>query len=198
MANRTDRVMPPRIVSSFFNAIIIELGNYSLNTLFKDAQMRRFLSGTPKTYARFQIRSSEFAELQHAVREYYGTGSRGILTRIGYATWENLEECMGWQRKLTNVMMGENRAIQRNLAYLASQLRGKNGNVSVHQLDPDTFFVDRTSDTTFQQESNTPICWVTIGMLQGAVSSITSQVAEIQEVSCRAMGDDSCRFQIIR
>jgi len=70
------------------------------------------------------------------------------------------------------------------------------GSTSVHLLDIDLLLVDRGSAATQGQSHDEPICYVTLGLIQGALFWATGIEVNVTEMNCRAMGAPACEFKI--
>jgi predicted hydrocarbon binding protein len=85
---------------------------------------------------------------------------------------------------------------RRSLELLANTLREGGGEASVHTLDMDLLLVDHSAATTLNQTSTEPICFVTLGLIQGALFWVTGQETDMEEIACKAVGAPACEFKI--
>ena len=83
------------------------------------------------------------------------------------------------------------------LDVLAKILSVPAGDMTVHILDLDWLFVDRTSPTALGYHDVAPICFVTQGLIRECLFWATGREFDIEEISCRAMGEKECKFKII-
>lgn len=197
-SQRLDRRLTARYFQGFMQAIKDEIGAYSLRMMLINAGLESNVSEGYLPEGQ-EVLSSELAALHQAIREYYGTGARGSLNRIGRGVWKWLITETTFDQKINLSMMRIlSRASRRmkSLEYLAAQMNMSDGQVSVHLLDTDLIFVDQTSDTTYDQSSDEPICWATTGMIQAALRWASGEEYGVDEISCRAMGDEACKFRI--
>lgn len=65
------------------------------------------------------------------------------------------------------------------------------GAASVHTLDLDLMLVDHSAAVAGGQSSDEPICYVTLGIIQGALFWAIGQEAHVEEVACKATGAQS-------
>jgi predicted hydrocarbon binding protein len=198
-AERVDRSLPADFMRCFLGAIAIDMGNYSLQLMLHQAGLQRFSTTATLPEDVSGTRASEFAALQNSIRAYYGQGARGSLNRIGRTAWRELVGAAGFGRKARHAvarLLPLSLRAHLVLDDLAARMRGADGNVSVHLLDVDLYFFDHTSDATFGQTASEPICWATLGMVQGAVQWATGVEYDVEEITCRAMGADACQFRI--
>jgi predicted hydrocarbon binding protein len=140
-----------------------------------------------------------YALLQQALRLYYGRGARGILLRIGQGMWERMVAQAGLRMK-TELEIARRLPVparrRRILDVVASQLREGGGVASVHTLDLDLLLVDSSSAATARQSSAEPICFATVGLIQGALTWATGQDVDVEEVACKAAGATACEFKV--
>lgn len=140
-----------------------------------------------------------YARLQSALRTYYGRGARGILLRIGAKLWDHLlnDSAFG-VRAQAALIHGLPKALRRKptLELLARILSAAPGNITVHSLDLDLLLVDQASPTTMDQSDESPICFVTFGLIRECLYWADGQVYDIEERACRAMGARQCEFKI--
>lgn len=139
-----------------------------------------------------------YASIQFALRLFYGRGARGLLLRIGSNMWERFVAEANFREKaeleiLRRLPVPARR--KRTLEFVAEQYRTSGGAATVHLLDTDLLFVDRSGAATCGQESSEPICFVTHGILEAALYWATGQSADVEEVSCKSMGAEACEFK---
>ena len=86
--------------------------------------------------------------------------------------------------------------MRKTLEFLAARLAEPDGIVSAHLIDRDFVLMDQTSDSTFGQQAENPICWTTLGLVQAAVHWATGSEQDVEEISCQAAGADASRFRV--
>lgn len=197
---RADRFLPGHLSHCFLRAAAVEAGEYAVLMMLHQAGLTRFTNSDDQLVEPAQgLRAAELAALQTTMREYYGRGARGMLNRIGEAAWLELQQEVSLGHKVWRVLR---RALPRNvrarqtLEELARHLRGADGNVAVHLLDVELYLIDRSSDSTFGQAAEEPVCWVTMGMIEAALRQTLGSDVDVEEVNCRAMGAEACKFRV--
>jgi len=164
-------------------------------------------SGLPKTWAHAEYfvtinneqAAQAYARLQSALRVYYGRGARGILLRIGTKLWAQLLADASFGIKTqASLIRGLPKILKRKqaLELLAKLLSTKRNDITIHTLDLDLLFVDSTSATTLNQTDDTPVCFVTLGLIRECLYWATAEEYNIEERACRAMGAKQCEFKI--
>lgn len=140
-----------------------------------------------------------YAALQAALRTYYGRGARGTLMRLGAKLWEPLLNELPFATKAqAGLIRGLPKAMRRKpaLEILAGLLGTKRGDVTVHSLDLDLLLVDSSSPAATGQKDDTPICYVTLGLIRECLYWATGEEHDIEERACKAMGSNQCEFKI--
>ena len=141
-----------------------------------------------------------YAHLQQALRLFYGRGARGMLIRIGFGMWERLAAGTSFLERAELRVLRSLPAParpRRALEVVAARLRDGGGTLSVHSLDQDLMLADASSPGTLGQSESGPICFTTLGLIQGALVWATGRELDVEEVSCRAMGAPACEFKIL-
>ncbi len=198
MTERQDRLVSSDLIQPFMLAISEEIGNFSLQLILQQAGYDGFPPGWPGRVLA-GMRSSEFAAIQRCVRDYYGRGARGLLLRVGRETWTAMIETASPARKaLIRLSKFTPRAyrIRLSLDLLAEKLRGPDGKAEVQPQGQDFLLLDYTSDGTYGQKTAEPVCWSTQGLIQGALFWSIGNEMDVEEIGCRAMGDEACKFRI--
>jgi len=147
-----------------------------------------------------QVESAKaYGVLQAAMRTYYGRGARGTLLRVGQRLWHHLLEDASLPGKAQAVVIKRLplRARRKSTLELLSRfLSVKPGDVTLHTLDLDLLLDDHVSPTTQGVQSRSPICFVTHGLVRESLLWATGQRPDVEEIACRARGDNSCEFRI--
>lgn len=190
----------PSIMQKFVETLSAEIGHETFRAVLSKA-------GLPKEWAHpihFLALDDErtayaYSTLQSAIRTYYGRGARGILMRIGSKLWDELlnESTLGIKAQ-SAFIRGLPKPLRRKpaLELLARILSTVNGKMTVHTLDLDLLLVDQTSPTTLNQSDDTPVCFVTFGLIRECLYWADGQEHDIEERACRAMGAHQCEFKI--
>lgn len=140
-----------------------------------------------------------YAKLQSAIRTYYGRGARGILLRIGTKLWEPLLRDAQFNAKVQSAFVrGLPKPMKRRAALdlLAGLLGAARGDISVHTLDHDLLVVDHASPSTLNRQEETPICFITLGLIRECLYWATGEEHDLEERRCKASGAGKCEFKI--
>lgn len=196
---RLNRSLPVRMSWVLLKALEKEIGDYSLNSILDQTGVGTLDELSERVEGGTGLSSEVFAGLQAGVWQYYGSGARGLLTRIGRTAWNELVHQSGiglGSKGLVGRIMLHKRVARQVLDKLAHELGGKTGEITIHLLDMDMYLVDRTSDTTYGQHALEPICFTTVGMIQEALWWGTGMTYDVEETACMATGADTCKFRV--
>lgn len=191
---------PPRTMNRFVETLSQEIGRetyhavLSKSGLSHDWRLPEFFLAMDGSQA-----AEAYANLQAALRTYYGRGARGILLRIGSKLWAPLLDGASFGvRAHSAVMRGLPRSLKRKpaLELLGGILGAGRGDITVHTLDLDLLLVDQTSPTTLGQTDDSPICFVTFGLIRECLYWATGDEHDIEERTCRGAGAHQCEFKV--
>jgi predicted hydrocarbon binding protein len=196
----TETKFPNRVLQRFVEAAAVELGSDQFNAMLAltsvPAEWAR-----PATFSKTDLLESAkaYASLQAAMRTYYGRGARGVLIRVGGRLWHHLLDDAALGGKAQAAVIKRLPLSTRRKATL--ELLGKfigtaSGDVTVHTLDLDLLLADHASPNADGQSASAPICYVTQGLIRESLSWATGQSYDVQETSCKAMGENACEFTI--
>jgi predicted hydrocarbon binding protein len=193
-------VFSARIMQRFVGTLSSEVGLETLTAALLNAGLPQEWTHSAHFAGLDDERAAQaYARLQLALRTYYGRGARGILLRIGAKLWSHLLDDSTLAIKAQAALVrGLPKSMRRKpaLELLARILGAAAGNMTVHTLDLDLLLVDQTSPTTLDQSDNTPICFVTFGLVRECLYWADGQVYDIEERACRAMGARQCEFKV--
>lgn len=191
---------PLPVLRKFVETLSTELGHQTAIAVIKK-------TGLPKewlhddNFANLNNEQSAlaYARLQSALRSYYGRGARGILLRIGSKLWDELlnDTSFGIKAQAT-LIRGLPKFLRRKQALdlLGRILSANKNDITTHTLDLDLLLVDSASSTTLNQTDDTPICFVTFGLIRECLFWAIGEEHNIEEQACKAMGARQCEFKI--
>jgi predicted hydrocarbon binding protein len=191
-----------RILRRFVETVAVELGADQFNVMLA-------LSKLPTEWAKPEVflkmdstqSAKTYASLQAAMRTYYGRGARGVLLRVGQRLWNFLldDAALGGraQAALVKRLPLMTRRRKSILELLARLIGAQASDITVHTLDLDLLFVDHASPATEDQHDSHPICFVTQGLIRESLFWATGQNFDVEEISCKATGKETCEFKIV-
>ena len=190
-----------RILHRFVETVALELGADQFHAMLAISKLPPEWA-KPETFMRMDPTESAkiYASLQAALRTYYGRGARGVLLRVGQRLWDLLLEDAALVGKAQAALIKRLPLSTRGkstLELLARSIGTQSGDVTVHTLDLDLLFVDHVSPAAQDHYSAYPICFVTQGLIRASLFWATGQGFDVEETSCKAMGQKTCDFKII-
>lgn len=189
-----------RILKRFAETVAVELGGDQFSAMLSLANLPADWV-KPETFLKMDSETAAhaYSALQTAMRTYFGRGARGVLLRVGKALWDDLldDASLGVkaQAAVTRRLPQSTRR-KPTLELLAKLIGVHPGDISVHTLDMDLIYVDHASASAHDQSESRPICFVTQGLIQESLYWATGKSYDVEEVHCKAQGEQNCEFKI--
>jgi predicted hydrocarbon binding protein len=177
------------------------MGVNGLAAVLRSAGLERFIGNFPPNDIRPSIKASEYARLNQAIENFYGRAAKGMLKRIGKASFQyGVRE----QAALLGVagvaikFLPEKQRIKFILNGLADALKKSNPDVDawMEEKGNTIAYIERTCTICWGRQSEQPVCHLYIGTVTEAVLWATGVEHEVIETHCIARGDEYCRFEI--
>lgn len=201
MAERKDSMIVNALVRQALTSAQEVMGENGLNAVLRTSGLERFIGNFPPNDLEPSIQASQYAKLNEAIEEFYGRGGRGMLRRIGKASFQyGVRE----QAALLGVagvalkLLPERQKIKFILNGMANALKKSNPQVeaSVDESGERIAYLESTCAICQGRQSDTPICHLYAGSISEAVQWATGREFEIIETHCCAKGDPYCRFEV--
>jgi len=199
--SRPDSVIVNTIVRQALVSAEEVMGANGLHAVLRSSGLERFVNNLPPNDLSPSIKTSEYAGLLRAIEDFYGRASKGMLRRIGKASFQyGVRE----QSALLGVagvalkLLPERQRIKFILNGLADALKKSNAEVNawVDESGERLAYIESTCAICHSRESATPICYLYVGSISEAVLWATSREFEVTETHCLAKGDEYCRFEV--
>jgi bacteriochlorophyll 4-vinyl reductase len=177
------------------------MGQQGLKVVLREAGLERYVDELPPDDLEQDVSTVDYAALNQAVEEFYGRAGKGMLQRIGRASFrygvEEQATLMGVAGAAIKLMPQKTR-IKFILTQMAKSLMDVNQDTSIEvQETPQGFvFADFTCGVCCCRKAEHPICHLYIGSISEAVKWATGQEYEVREIECRATGAEACRFLV--
>jgi predicted hydrocarbon binding protein len=177
------------------------MGTNGLHAVLRNSGLERFVDNMPPNDLNSSVKSSEYAALLKAIEEFYGRASKGMLRRIGKASFQYAVREQAALLGLAGValkLLPEKQRIKFILNSVANALKKTNPQIEVWvEEEGDTIaYIEKTCSICWGRQSEQPICYLYIGSLSEAVLWATGVEREVIETHCLAKGDQYCRFEI--
>lgn len=190
-----------RILRRFVETVAVELGADQFNAMLALSKLPTEWA-KPEAFLKMDATESvkTYAALQAAMRTYYGRGARGVLLRVGQRLWNFLldDAALGGKAQAALIKRLPLTTRRKSILELLARLVGnQTGAITIHTLDLDLLLVDHASPTADSQHDSHPICFVTQGLIRESLFWATGQNFDVEEISCKATGKETCEFKIM-
>jgi predicted hydrocarbon binding protein len=199
--SRPDSVIVNGLVRQALISAEEVMGANGLNTVLRTSGLERYIDNFPPNDMQPAIKTSDYAHLNEAIEEFYGRGGRGMLRRIGKASFQyGVRE----QAALLGIagaaikLLPEKQRIKFILNGMVNALKKSNPEVDawVDERDNKLAYIEKTCAICWGRNSETPICHLYLGSITEAVQWATGKEFQISETHCLAKGDEYCRFEV--
>ncbi len=179
------------------------MGERGLKVVLRQAGLGRYVDELPPNDLELGATAAEYAALNQAVEEFYGRAGRGMLQRIGRASFrygvEEQAALMGVAGVALKVMPQKTR-IKFILTQMAKALMDVDEEtyIEVYETPQGFVFADFSCGVCYGRQAERPVCHLYVGSVNEAVRWATERDYEVREIECRAMGAEACRFLVVQ
>jgi hypothetical protein len=201
MAERKDSMIVNALVRQALTSAQEVMGENGLNTVLRTSGLERFIGNFPPDNLEPSIQTSEYSKLNDAIESFYGRGGRGMLRRIGKASFQYAVREQAALLGVAGValkLLPEKQRIKFILNSMAGALKKSNPQVEawVDDSGERLAYLESTCGICYGRESADPICHLYVGSIGEAVQWATGKEFKIIETHCLAKGDPYCRFEV--
>ena len=177
------------------------MGENGLNAVLRTSGLERFIGNFPPDNLDPSIQALQYAKLNEAIEEFYGRGGRGMLRRIGKASFQYAVREQAALLGIAGValkILPEKQRIKFILNSMAGALKKTNPQVEawVDDSGERIAYLESTCAICQGRHSENAVCHLYAGSIGEAVQWATGKEFEITETHCRAKGDPYCRFEV--
>ncbi len=198
---REDAVIVNALVRQALIAAQEVMGENGLNAVLRASGLERFAGNFPPNDLNPSIQASQYARLNAAIEEFYGRGGRGMLRRIGKASFEY---AVCEQAALLGIagvalkLLPEKQRIKFILNSMVGALKKSNPQVEAWVEDGGEHlaYLESTCAICHSRQSADPVCHLYVGSISEAVRWAAGREHAIVETHCMAKGDPYCRFEV--
>jgi predicted hydrocarbon binding protein len=201
MENSEDLVLVNALMRQALVAIEEVMGKNGLTSVLRTSHLEQYIDHLPPDDLDPAINASDYARLNEAIENFYGRGGRGILHRIGKASFEygvrEQSALFGLAGVALKVLPTKAR-IRFILGRMASVVKKANPQlrIDVEETDNGFAYVAYVCSLCYGRHSDKPVCHLYVGSIGEGVRWVTGQVYQVQETHCMAKGDPYCRFEV--
>ncbi len=177
------------------------MGENGLNAVLRSVGLARFAGNFPPNDTNPGIKTVEYAKFNEAIETFYGRAGKGMLRRIGKASFQyGVREqgaLMGVAGAALKLMPQKGR-IKFVLNAMVNALKKTNPQVDAWVEDESgrIAYCESTCAICLGRTNDQPVCHLYAGSVAEAVRWATDQEYEIIETHCIAKGDKYCRFEV--
>jgi len=198
---REDAVIVNALVRQALVSAEEVMGKNGLNVVLKTSGLERFIGNYPPDNLEPAIQTSDYARLNEVIEEFYGRGGRGMLRRIGKASFQYAVREQAALLGLAGAalkLLPTRQRIKFILNALVNALKKSNSQVDarVEETDGNFAYIDASCGICHGRHSTEAICHLYIGSIGEAVQWATGHEFKIVETHCTAKGDPYCRFEV--
>lgn len=198
---RPDSVIVNAIVRQALVSAEEVMGANGLHAVLRTAGLVRFVDNLPPNDMQPSIKTSDYASLNQAIESFYGRAAKGMLRRIGRASFQyGVREQAGLLgvAGVALKLLPKKQRILFILNGMADALKKSNKEVDawVDESGNTIAYIDRTCAICWGRQAYLAVCHLYVGSVGEAVLWATGTEYEIVETHCMAKGDEYCRFEV--
>lgn len=195
---------PNKIARIYLEVLEDIMGKNGLNSVLHKAGLENLIGNYPPDNLRKEFDFSEFSALNQALDDTYGRrGGRVFALRGGKASVQAGLDAFGAAVGISGLamkMLPLNAKIRVGLTGMAkifSTFSDQNSRVEDHP-DHWLYIIDQCP-VCWGRHADTPICHGAVGLLQGGLHWASgNREFKVVQSTCKAMGHEDCRFQILK
>jgi len=177
------------------------MGENGLNAVLHSVGLDRYIGNFPPNDTNPGIKTVEYAKLNEAIEAFYGRGGKGMLRRVGRASFQYGIREQGALMGVAGValkLMAQKQRIKFVLNGMVDALKKTNPQVDawVDESGERIAYCESTCAICLGRHSEQPVCHLYVGSVAEAVRWATDQDYEVTETHCIAKGDPYCRFEV--
>ena len=201
MTDHQDPMIVNALVRQALTSAQEVMGENGLTAVLKTSGLERFVGNFPPDNLETSINASQYAKLNEAIEAFYGRGGRGMLRRIGKASFQYAVREQAALLGLAGMalkLLPEKQRIKFILNSMANALKKSNPQVDA-RLDESgerLAYVESTCAICYGRHSEIPACYLYVGSIGEAIQWATGREYQVVETQCVAKGDPYCRFEI--
>jgi hypothetical protein len=201
MSTREDATIINSLVRQALTSAQEVMGDNGLNAVLRTSGLERFIGNFPPNNLEPSIQASQYAKLNQAIEDFYGRAGKGMLRRIGKASFQYAVREQAALLGVAGValkLLPEKQRIKFILNGMVDALKKSNPQVEARldESDGKLAYIESTCAICHSRHSETPICYLYVGSIGEAVQWATGKEHQIIETHCLAKGDPYCRFEV--
>jgi hypothetical protein len=201
MAIREDAMIINSLVRQALVSAQEVMGDNGLHAVLRTSGLERFIGNFPPDNLEPSIQASQYARLNQAIEDFYGRAGKGMLRRIGKASFQYGVREQAALLGIAGValkVLPEKQRIKFILNGMINALKKSNPQVEawLDESGERIAYIESTCAICHSRQSETPICHLYVGSIGEAVQWATGREHVVTETHCLAKGDPYCRFEV--
>lgn len=201
MSTREDAMIINSLVRQALTSAQEVMGDNGLNAVLRTSGLERFIGNFPPNNLEPSIQASQYARLNQAIEDFYGRAGKGMLRRVGKASFQYAVREQAALLGVAGValkLLPERQRIKFILNGMVDALKKSNPQVEarIDESGERLAYIESTCAICHSRHSETPICYLYVGSIGEAVQWATGREHQIIETHCLAKGDAYCRFEV--
>ena len=203
-SNTTQYYYPNKMGRIVLTAMEEIMGRHGVNATLNLAQLPHLVNNYPPNNLKLGFTFSEFSTIQQTLDDMFGVrGGRGLALRAGRETWKYaLKEFMPilgiTDLALRTLPLGIK--IKIGLDVFAETLnKFTDQQIRLEEDERRFLWIIERCPVCWQRTSDTPTCHLAVGLLEQSLDWVSrGRRFRVEEVSCIAMGDQTCTIVIFK
>ena len=177
------------------------MGKNGVAAVLRTSNLSQYIDHLPPDDLDPAIKGADYAGLNKAIEDFYGRGGRGILQRVGKASFEyglREQSALMGLAGIALKLLPPKQQIHMVFNSIASALRKTNSmdRIEVEAKGNVVAYISHSCSICYKRKNDKPLCYLYLGTLGEAVHWATGQVYPVQEIECSACGAEYCRFEV--
>jgi predicted hydrocarbon binding protein len=184
------------------------VGKQGINVVLREAGLERVINNLPANALRATgtYTFGDYANLNGALLNFFGRAAKSMVLRIGRLSAKQGIDQQG-------AMFGIAALIASKLLPYPTQIKlgleamrdgfvkvyGQDGQVAkitIEDRGESWAYLDYHCANCAGKQSDAPMCWIHIGVIQEAIRWQTGKEAVVTQTACRAMGAEACVWEV--
>jgi len=202
MEQKEDLMLANTLMLQAIKAIEDVMGTQGLHAVLRSAGLGKFIDQPPANDLEPAINSTDYARLNSAIEDFYGRGGRGMLKRVGRASFQyGIQEqaaLMGVAGVALKVLPKKQRikVILNGIGGAVKKTNPKNEYYVDDRVDNIIAYCVPTCSVCYGRHADSPVCHLLVGSVAEAIKWATGEEMEVRETLCIAKGDPYCRIEV--
>jgi predicted hydrocarbon binding protein len=181
------------------------VGKQGINVVLREAGLERVIGNLPadtlKATGNFTF--GEYASLNAALQNFFGRAAKSMVLRIGrLSARQGIDQqsaIFGLAALVASKLLPYSAQVKLLLEAMRDgfdKVYGRKMHLVVEDRGDHYAYLDYECANCAGKQSDAPMCWIHLGVIQEGVRWQTGKEADVKEVACRALGDEACVWEV--